>query len=273
MTKCCEPKHHLCKVMENKKNRFGEEYRQCCDHKWNDFFPVRKKEPKVSFLSDLTAGPFTSHRGNEARFDSACHGNFTFLRSRLCPFFCLSFPTPGTFTCEVTARNETKSASLKVTLIRRPRPSVTPLSASVTPGAHFACDCLARNHDPTLRSGQTYSAEPFWSRGKHRVHTYVHKYSPPSQVITAADWGEEQVSVGPVHTGRVSRFACKFVCKPFDVACNLCEHSHLVQCVALLAWCLPQGALRPVQSIPQTQVCLWSQAFSDILSFPESQPW
>ena len=35
-------------------------------------------------------------------------------------------------------------------------------------------------------------------------------------------WG-----LGPVHTGRVSRFACE----PFDVACNLCEHSRSLQCV------------------------------------------
>ena len=32
-----------------------------------------------------------------------------------------------------------------------------------------------------------------------------------------------------------SRFAHKFVCKPFDVACNLCEHSHLLQCVPSFA--------------------------------------
>ncbi len=29
-------------------------------------------------------------------------------------------------------------------------------------------------------------------------------------------------SLGPIHTGRAIRFAGK----PFDVACNLCEHSH-----------------------------------------------
>ena len=32
--------------------------------------------------------------------------------------------------------------------------------------------------------------------------------------------------LGPVHTGRVSTFACKFACKLFDLACKLCEHSH-----------------------------------------------
>ena len=42
---------------------------------------------------------------------------------------------------------------------------------------------------------------------------------------------QTNLAQGPVHTGRESRSACKFVRKPFDIACNLCEHSHWPQCV------------------------------------------
>ena len=44
--------------------------------------------------------------------------------------------------------------------------------------------------------------------------------------------GNSRLFLGLIHTGRVSRFAHKFACKPFDVACNLCEHSHSLQHVA-----------------------------------------
>ncbi len=35
-----------------------------------------------------------------------------------------------------------------------------------------------------------------------------------------------RVCVMLVYTGRGSAFARKFVCKPFDVSCELCEHLH-----------------------------------------------
>ncbi len=47
-------------------------------------------------------------------------------------------------------------------------------------------------------------------------------------------WAEEQklglglksTGLGAVYTRRIITFARKFACKPFDIACNLCEHSH-----------------------------------------------
>ncbi len=46
------------------------------------------------------------------------------------------------------------------------------------------------------------------------------------ELLSMNPWMAFTGTKGPVHTGRVSRFACKFACKPFDAACNLCEHSH-----------------------------------------------
>ena len=43
------------------------------------------------------------------------------------------------------------------------------------------------------------------------------------QVMASFAW---RWPLGPVHTGCGSTFARKFACKPFDVACELCEHSY-----------------------------------------------
>ncbi len=56
---------------------------------------------------------------------------------------------------------------------------------------------------------------PFYWRIKYRA-----KETPTS------DSPQKRKTSGPVHTGRESTCACKFACKPFDVACKLCEHSH-----------------------------------------------
>ena len=57
----------------------------------------------------------------------------------------------GTFSCEVYGKNESRTTSLKVSLIKRPWPGMKPLAASVPYGTHTMCTCLARNHDPQLR--------------------------------------------------------------------------------------------------------------------------
>ena len=51
-------------------------------------------------------------------------------------------------------------------------------------------------------------------------------------VLSPVDWNWEQQQ-GPVHAGRMSTFAHKFACKPFDIACKLCEHSYWLQSVPL----------------------------------------
>ena len=63
------------------------------------------------------------------------------------------------------------------------------------------------------------------------------EHSPQEHDLRAADHQAEEhpdvlksrgmTSVlGPVHTGHAGTFACKCVCKPFDVAGKLCKHSH-----------------------------------------------
>ena len=51
---------------------------------------------------------------------------------------------------------------------------------------------------------------------------YSAKYCDETVLV----FNNSKESLGPVHTGHQSRFAHKFACKPFDVAYNLCEHSH-----------------------------------------------
>ena len=61
-----------------------------------------------------------------------------------------------------------------------------------------------------------------------KTHFVVNAPSPWFQKSKMSGRNED---LSPIHTGCISRFAHKFTCKPFDVACNLCEHSRLLQCV------------------------------------------
>ena len=61
---------------------------------------------------------------------------------------------------------------------------------------------------------------------------YTYRHIPTLSTYPGGQRGKEQcLPFGPVHTGCVSRFACK----PFDAACNLCEHSHWQQSVPKFA--------------------------------------
>ncbi len=63
---------------------------------------------------------------------------------------------------------------------------------------------------------------------QHRLQVHITHGLP---LFLFAHCTECLLFLAPVHTGRTSRFARKFACKPFNVACNLCEHSHLLLCV------------------------------------------